>query len=173
MHKSLKSFCLLSLLALLNCSCHDQVDDCICKNNEVCVDAQCYLSESVHEIGGTTIIARNSFVGITNCNDCIDTLIFYNDTTRGLTDGRFGLVVADHQGGVENVAGSLPTMISDKEYYLYTSAPLCHLNGEVWYANLHFIIEPDSVWMNLKFWTLNSEPGVFVDSCNVMFYKKH
>lgn len=165
--------CLLSILVCLNSSCHDKDDDeCICKSNETCVDGQCFISESVHEIGGTTVIVPNSYVGIANCNDCIDTLIFYNDTTRALNNGRFGLYHADHLGGVENVAGSLPTEVSQDEYYLYTSAPLCKLNGEFWYANLHYIIEQDSVWMELKFWTLNSQPGEFVDSCQMMFYKR-
>ncbi|HEY3386224.1 MAG TPA: hypothetical protein VGK46_06930, partial [Saprospiraceae bacterium] len=58
------------------------------------------------------------------------------------------------------------------EFYSQSVVPLCYLNGESWYSNLHFIIYPDSVWMELGFWTLNSEPGVLIDSCTVMFYKK-
>jgi len=169
--------CLINLcfgiILLLSCSCHDEVIvDCTCNEDEICLYDECYLSESVHYIGGTTVIAPNSYVGTAISNQCVDTLIFFNDTNRTLENGRFGLIVADHLGGIQNVAGSFPTMVSSNEYYLTTVAPLCYLNGEAWYADMHFIIEPNNVWMNLNFWTLNSEPGVYVDSCIVTFYKK-
>lgn len=164
----------LFCICLVYSSCRDEVYDCGCKDSEVCIYDECYLNEWVHNLGGTTIIARNSYVGIINDNDCIDTLVFYNDTIRAINDERFGLVVAaDPFPGTQNVLGSqAPYQVSENEFYASTVAPLCYLNGDSWYANLHYIIYPDSVWMKLRFWPLGSSQGVFIDSCNVTFYKK-
>ncbi len=151
--------------------CHKEIDNCGCKDNEICFQSECYLKESVHEIGGTTVITPNSYVGIVQGNYCVDTLIFYNDTTRAIDDERFGLIV-NGPFGVENVMGSeVPYQASGNEYYAQTVDELCHLNGNAWYANLHYFIYPDSVWMKLKFWPLDGSQGFFIDSCIVTFYK--
>ena len=173
--KSINFFFVIGLLPILcfNYSCNEEVPyDCQCDAHEVCVANECHLSENVHELGGTRIIAPNSYVGVVSNNPCVDTLVFYCDTTRAIDDDRFGLIVPHYYVGIQNVAGSFPVQISDKEYYLGTAAELCYLNGEGRYANLHFIIEPDNVWMKIKFYTLNIEPGLFIDSCEVTFYRK-
>jgi hypothetical protein len=165
-------FGILAIFLLCLNSCVEKPDDCLCaclcRQDEVCLDGECFLSEYVHSLGGTTLIAPNSYVGFVEGNLCVDTLVFFNDTTRDIFN-QFGLFVAV-PGGIQNVAGSHATMVSEKEYYSYSSAPLCYLNGEARYANLHFVIEADSVNMDLKFWELGS--GVFIDSCTVVFYKK-
>lgn len=168
-----------SALILFSASCHDKGEDCMCKENEVCIpnaytgNNDCYLYASVHYLNGTRVIAPNSYEGVTTGSFCVDTLIFYNDTSRAITDERFGLIVPDPPQGVLNVLGSeVPLKVSESEYYASTVAPLCHLNGEGWYANLHYIIYQDSVWMQLKFWTLESQPNEFIDSTTVMFFKK-
>jgi hypothetical protein len=150
----------------------------MCADSEVCIyndltgTNECLLNEWVHELGGTTIIAFNSFVGVTDGNSCIDTLIFINDTTR--TYGQFSIYVENPPGIVQNVLGAQPPFeASDNEYYSSTVAPFCNLNGDALYGNLHFKVEPDSVWMNIKFWALDGEPGEFIDSCNLVFYRKH
>lgn len=164
----------VAIFLLCLTSCDEKPDDCLCDclchEDEVCFAGDCILNEYVHSLGGTTLIARNSYVGIVEGNFCVDTLIFFNDTTRDIYN-QFGLIVAV-DGVIQNVAGSHPTMVSDKEYYLYTAAPVCYLNGDAWYANLHFVMETDSVNLELKFWALNGEPGVFIDSCNMILYKK-
>ena len=160
-------------LILINFGCKDEIPNpCSCNEDEVCLYDSCYLSEMVHSLNGTTIIAPNSYVGTISNNQCVDTLIFYNDTTRAIDNGRFGLIVPHYLGGIQNVAGSIPTVVSPSEYYLGSVAPLCYLNGEERYANLHFRIETDYVWMSIKFWTLNSEPDNIIDSCIVTFHRK-
>ncbi|MEP6648197.1 MAG: hypothetical protein ABJC12_13995 [Saprospiraceae bacterium] len=151
--------------------CHDKGNEVPCKDNEVFLDGQCYLRESVHNIGGTYVIAPNSYVAFVNGNLCIDTLVFYNDTSRALNDGQLGLIIAT-PFGVGNIMGSFPNEVSPNEFYAQTVDELCHLNGEAWYANLHFKIFPDSVWMKLGFWTLSSPTGVIIDSATVVFHKK-
>ena len=173
MNKS--TFLTLGLIICIFMSCGpDEGDDCFCKDTEVCRNQECILSEWIHELGGTQVIARNSFVGTVTGNACIDTLVFYNDTTRNIENPlRFGLIVPVHPTGALNVLGSGPHFqASDNEFYSSLSAPICYLNGDTWYANLHFKTYPDSVWMKLKFWALEGEPGVFTDSTIVMFYKK-
>ncbi len=159
--------------------CHDKGDECMCKDDEDCIynaytgKNECYFSEWVHYLGGIRIIALNSYEGITNSSECIDTLIFYNDTSRAIDDERFGLIVADPPQGVINVLGSdVPFEVSSTEYIGSTSAPMCYLNGKGWYANLHYFLYPDSVRMELRFWTLENDPGEFVDSTVVMFFRK-
>lgn len=164
------------LIVYVFVACHkkdeDCLCDCICNSNEICLYDECYLKESVHSIGGTMVIAPNSYVGVATGNLCIDTLIFYNDTSRALDDERFGLFAETYHEQVWNVIGSYPFQADTNEFYSSSSVPLCYLNGEAWYANLHFIIYPDSVWMNLGFWTLNGPSGELIDSCSLMFYKK-
>lgn len=167
---SLLSFVMLSIVLLLS-SCHKEKEYCLCLENEDCYEFQCYPSEWIHEIGGIAYKVENSYFGVANSNLCIDSLIFFIDFKRDYRNGLFGLLRESPHGGLENVAATNSTIVSDKEYYLYTVTPLCYLNGEGWYANLHFIIEPDSVLMNFKFWTLNSPPGVVIDSCSMIFYK--
>jgi hypothetical protein len=162
----------LTILCLIFSCQKEVVDSCNCESQEVCIYNECYLSETVHYLGGTRFIAPNSYVGIVSNNQCIDTLVFYIDTTRAVNDNRFGLIVAHYIDGIQNVAGSYPTVVSEKEYFLGTAAELCYLNGEAWYANLHFVIEQERVWMKMRFYTLASEPNTYIDSCEVNFYKK-
>ncbi len=166
-------FWIISLVFIcLFTGCGPNEEECVCMDSEVCINNVCYLDEWVHELGGTSFIARNSYVGIINGNQCIDTLIFYNDTTRAIDNERFGLIVASHPG-IQNVLGSeIPFEVSDNEFYASSVTALCYLNGDSWFANLQFKTYPDSVWMKLRFWTLGAEPGVFIDSSIVTFYRK-
>jgi|GEM_PF-2263940 len=160
--------------------CHDKEDPCHCESNETCIHDTytgiigCYEIGSVYHLGGEVVYARNLYVGTTSGNMCIDTLIFYDDTLRALDNQKFGLIVNVYPTGVHYVMGSYPPFqADDNEYYAQSVEPLCFLNGEEWYSNLHFKVYPDSVWMKLGFWTLNSEPGILIDSATVMFYKPH
>jgi hypothetical protein len=169
----------LILIGVFLSRCNEKNDECICQINELCIydsysgKNECYLNESVHYLGGSRIIVPNSYVGIVENNSCIDTLIFYNDTTRALNDERFGLIV-NVSSFVQNVIGSNPTFqAGNNEYFLTTVEPVCYLNGEGQYSDIHCIIFPDSVWMELKFWTLETKPGLFIDSTVLMLYKKH
>jgi hypothetical protein len=178
MNRSIYLVFILIALGLMNSMCHGKDDECMCKDNEDCIYSytgknECYLNEWVHYLGGIRVIARNSYVGINNNSSCIDTLIFYNDTTRAIDDDRFGLIV-DVPPGTQNVLGSNPPFqASSNEFYTSSVEPMCYSGGEGWYSNIHFIIYPDSVWMKLKFWKLESDPGVFVDSTIITFYKEH
>ena len=111
-----------------------------------------------------------SYVGIATGNDCIDKITFVNHTTR--TFAPFSLLVEFPAGQVWDAMSSYPLKISEREYYSSTITPLCHMNGEYRYANLHFTLDPDSVWMNFKFWELGGESGVFVDSVDVVLRRK-
>lgn len=161
------------ILCLTFNSCKEQIDDPACPGSQIFISGECYMNDWVHELGGTTIIARNSYVGHIIGHDCIDTLIFYNDTVRSFDDERFGLVVPNFPG-IQNVLGSdIPNQISESEFYASSVTPLCYINGEGRYANLHILLfEEDSVSIQFKFWTLNSSPGVFIDSTEVTFFKK-
>ncbi len=178
MKNSIYWISVLIIFGLLNSTCHDKDDGCICKDNEVCIydtyigKNECYLSESVHYLGGERVIAPNSYLGIISNSQCVDTLIFYNDTTRALDDERFGLIV-NVPPGVQDVIGStIPYQANENEFYSSSVIPLCYLNGIGWYSNLHFFIYPDSIWMELDFWTIESDPGEIIDSVQVVFYKK-
>ena len=169
-------FIVITFLAVI--SCHDKEDPCNCPVNETCIHdtytgiIDCYENGSFYHLGGHLIHARNLYVGIVHNNQCIDTLIFYDDTLRALDDQRFGLIANVYPSGIHDVmGGNPPYQVSENEFYSQTVDRLCGLKGEDWYANLHFKVYQDSVWMKLGFWTLNTPPGVLIDSCEVRFYK--
>jgi hypothetical protein len=166
-------FALISFVFFLVCSCERTTvfPICQCLEHEACHNLACYPDEWVHEIDGNTLLAKNSFIGSTDCL-CTDTLVFFIDTAFEATNGRFGLIVSDNQGGFNEVTGVFEMQVSDSEYSMVTGFPICTLNDEEWYADLHFFVFPDSVVMDMKLWTVQSEPGVYGDTCNVTFYRK-
>lgn len=160
-------------------ACKEEQEACNCEDVEVCkCEAysginECDRKESVFWLGGTCFIAPNAYRAVSTQFPFLDTLVFYNDTTRSLDDERFGLMVENAPEQVWNVMGSQsPYQYGPKEYSSQTVAPVCYVNGIGWYANVHFWIEPDSVVMNLKFWTLYTSPGEIIDSCSMVFKRK-
>lgn len=173
MNSLFKSFLpLVACVLLCSSSCDDNGQDCICPGDEICVNDRCYVNDWVHQLGGTTIIARNSYTANISGHLCLDTLVFFNDTTRAINQDRFGLFVARPPGVLNILSSEIPVMVGLNEYRASTVAPVCYLNGDSWYANLHFTIYPDSVLMNFKFWALDGDPAGIVDSCNILFYRK-
>jgi len=146
--------------------------DCSCTEDETCISNICYPNKDLFKLGGSTIYAPNGYIGTTNCNQCVDTLVFVIDSTKALEFDRFGLYIFDPQVGVKNVAGSYTTIISDNEFALGPGSHFCFQDGEAWYADMHFLVQPDSVRMQLLFYNLNSEPGIIEDTCIVNFYKQ-
>lgn len=158
-----------AILLLIGTGCRDKKSECHCRELEECIDGDCILKENAYYIGGVGIIGYNLYHGILKNNICVDTLLLDINTAANDDFNRFALF-ADVPPGVQNVSPGVLEKISDKEYVLFTSAPLCYVDNKGWYANMHCKIAKDSVSMKLYFWTLDAV-GLPVDSCHLTLYK--
>ncbi len=159
------------LLLFLLDGCKDKTDDCQCRSLEDCVNGQCILQENAYYINNQGVKAHYLYHGVVKGNTCVDSLIFTVNLSNPNPLTQFGLYANVPPWGLYNVAPSLVSKISDKEYVIGSGVTICRQNGKELYASsIHCIIEPDSVLMNIRFREWFDTDDVYVDSCKVTLY---
>jgi hypothetical protein len=144
-----------------------ETDNCGgCAESEVCVGFSCLPKAWKYELNGQLVIAENAFIGIVN-NDCIDTLIFYEDTLRS-DIRRFGLTVANPF--VQDLGLAIRETKGKGEYTFSTGAPFCSMAGEPIYSLIFAKMEKDSGVLEIRLQDLVT--GGYRDTVFVNLYRR-